>query len=129
MDNFIRGFELIKVINGDTIEGYVDLGLRHYITMRLRLQGVIAPSMRSKDPKEREQAKAAKMWLQQRLMKHSLHVQIYKTNKFDKYLVTLFANGGNINEELLKIGHVQRFKKNDSGPPEVATAADGEPTQ
>ena len=111
MDNFIRGFELIRVINGDTVEGYVDLGFRRYDTMRLRLKGIIAPSMRSKDIKERESAKAAKMWLQQRLMKHSLYVQILKTNKFDKYLAVLYADGGNINEEMLKAGHVQTFKK------------------
>jgi endonuclease YncB( thermonuclease family) len=116
VDNFIRAFELIRVINGDTVEGYVDLGFRRYDTMRLRLKGIIAPSMRSKDQGEKEQAKAAKMWLQQRLMKHSLYVQIFKTNKFDKYLAVLFADGGNINDEMLKAGHVQTFKKETTKP-------------
>jgi len=116
MDNFIRGFELIRVINGDTVEGYVDLGFRKYDTMRFRLQGVVAPSMRSKDSKEKERAKAAKMWLQQRLQKHKLFIKVFKTNKFDKYLITLYANDGNINEEMLKSGHVKPFEKKPETP-------------
>ncbi len=111
MDNFIRGFELIKVINGDTIEGYVDWGCQRYDTMRFRLQGIVAPSLRSKDQNEKDSAKAAKMWLQQRLMKHTLHIQIHKTNKFDRYLAIIYADGSNINEEMLKAGHVQKFDK------------------
>lgn len=109
MDNYVRGFELVRVINGDTIEGYVDLGCCRYDLMRFRLDGVVAPSLRSPDLGEKERAKAAKMWLQQRLTKHSLYIQIRKTNKFDKYLATVYADGSNINEEMLKVGHVVKF--------------------
>lgn len=111
MDNYIRAFELIKVINGDTIEGYVDFGCRKYDVMRFRLHGIIAPSFRGDDANEKDKAKIAKMWLQQRLLKKRLYVQIIKTSKFDKYLVVLLADGCNINEEMFKAGHAKKFEK------------------
>lgn len=50
----------IRVIDGDTIEADVDLGFRIRQRQIIRLAGIDAPELRSKDAAEREKAKAAK---------------------------------------------------------------------
>ena len=105
----IYPFTLTRVINGDTVEGIVDVGFDLATKQRFRLQGVIAPSLRSKDKNELERAKAAKMWLQARLDKKRIIIQSHKTGKFGKYLATLFVEGSNVNQELLSVGHAAPF--------------------
>lgn len=115
MDNnqHVYGFELTRVINGDTVEGTVDLGFGIATKQRFRLKGVVAPSMRTRDKAELEKAVAAKLWLQFRLVDKSIVIQCHSTNKFGKYLAVLFVDGSNVNDELLVSGHVVKFGKPD----------------
>lgn len=108
-NSFVYPFTLTKVINGDTIEGYVDLGFGISTKQRFRLQGIIAPSLRSRDKSELERAKAAKMWLQSRLVKKQIFLRSHKTPKFSKFLASIFVDGSNINDELLATGHATKF--------------------
>ena len=108
-NNNVYVFTLTKVINGDTIEGYVDLGFDTFTKQRFRLLGIVAPSLRSRDKSEFERAKAAKMWLQARLINKQIFLCSHKTPKFGKYLASLFVDGSDINKELLTTGHAVKF--------------------
>lgn len=114
MEN-VYPFVLTKVINGDTIEGAVNLGFGIVTTQRFRLQGVVAPSFHSKDKAEIERAKASKMWLQSRLLNKKTMIKCFETGKFGKYLAVLYVEGSNVNEELFSAGHVARFVKSHGG--------------
>ena len=107
-------FVVSRVVNGDTVEGIVDLGFGISSKQRFRLDGVVAPSLRSEDPATRERAKASKMWLQYRLIKQQVIVKIRETPKFGHYLATLFIEGSDVNQELFTSGHVVKFNKKEN---------------
>ena len=58
-NKFTYPISSIRVIDGDTIEADVDLGFRIRQRQIIRLAGIDAPELRSKDPDERERAKEA----------------------------------------------------------------------
>jgi len=102
---------ITRVINGDTIQGKVDLGFNVVIEARFRLNGIVAPSLRSELLEVRERAKASKMWLTYRLNKQQVIIKVKETSKFGHYLGTLFIEGSDVNQELLTAGHVVKFNK------------------
>ena len=109
MDDRLYKFTLTRVVNGDTVEGFVDLGFNISTKQRFRLDGIVAPSLRSENDDEKERAKAAKMWLSSRLSKKQIIIRSRKANKFGHYLAMLFIDGSNVNEELLSAGHAFKF--------------------
>lgn len=104
-------FNIVAVIDGDTIDGHIDLGLNVSVFKRIRLFGINAPETRTKDLLEKEAGLVTKKWLRDKLMEafESRKTIIIKTEKDDsgKYgrlLGTLFINGVNINHEMLMEG-------------------------
>jgi len=111
MEDRLYRFTVTRVVNGDTVEGFVDLGFGISSKQRFRLDGIVAPSLRSEDPVARERAKASKMWLQYRLTKQQVIIKVRETPKFGHYLATLFIEGSNVNQELFTAGHAVKFNK------------------
>ena len=103
-----------RVVNGDTFECIVDLGFGIKTLQRFRLDGYVAPSLRSEDPAVRERAKASKMWLTYRLNKQKVSIKVRTTPKFGHYLATIFIEGGDVNQELFTAGHAVKFNKRES---------------
>ena len=50
----------LKVVDGDTVDLYVDMGFHSYRKERFRLLDIDTPELRDRDPEERAAAKAAK---------------------------------------------------------------------
>lgn len=58
--------EVLRVIDGDTIDVCVDLGMRISRRVRLRLQGIDTPEIRhARTVEELEHGRAAKQWLEE----------------------------------------------------------------
>ena len=80
---YIYKSELIRVVDGDTVDLIVDLGFDTFRHERFRLYGIDAPEMRTKEGKE------AKKWLEDALMPlESIYVQTIQLStkaKRDKY--------------------------------------------
>ncbi len=102
----------IRVVDGDTIEATIDLGFRIRQRQIIRLAGIDAPELRSKDAKEREQAKAAKAWLERVLILWSPPEILMHSIGLDKYgrsLAIIWASDGSswdeINAMLVEQGH------------------------
>ena len=88
---------VIKVVDGDTVDFNVDLGFKLQFKLRGRFAGLNAP--------EGKQTEAAN-WLHEQLpVGQAVVIETKKTQeKYGRWLVTIFLDGRNINEELLDGG-------------------------
>ena len=77
-----------KVVDGDTVDVTLDLGFHIFKKERIRIFGVDANELTSKDPSLRDRAmlgkEFARKWFSQDLRKRQLTVKTYK-DKSDKY--------------------------------------------
>lgn len=99
--------QLIKVVDGDTVDVSVDLGFRLHQDMRLRLLGINTPELLSKSETERLAAQAARDYLRGLLEGKSLRIQTHKDgqDKYGRYLAVIFVDDLNVNQDLIKAGH------------------------
>ena len=94
---------ILKVVDGDTIDARMDLGLEVSVTTRLRLAGIDAPERNT------EAGKMAALWLSDRLPVGSvvtIRTQKDKREKFGRYLAEVVVDGSaqTLNEAMLGIG-------------------------
>ena len=108
--------ELIRVVDGDTVDCWVDLGFDIRIKERVRLAGIDAPETRTRDLEEKAKGLKSKDWLISALSEDNTKF-ILRTNSFDskgKYgrtIGTIFLkNGTNINELMLQEGLATLYK-------------------
>lgn len=94
--------ELIKVIDGDTIDLQVDLGFHAFMKIRFRLNGVDTPEIRGES---RDAGLIAKKFITDTLTTGELTVVSKKTGKYGRWLGVLFVNKTNINELMIEQGH------------------------
>lgn len=99
--------KLLRVVDGDTVDLEVDLGLETYRRVKCRLYGLNAPE------KSTPEGKAAATWLTERMARvKTLYVETLKdrTEKFGRYLAILSdENGVVINGEILQAGHAKEY--------------------
>jgi micrococcal nuclease len=113
--------KLVRVVDGDTLDAFVDLGFNVWIKRRIRLSGIDAYEARTRNKKEKKKGLAAKARLNQilstqdefGLISHGVgkygrclgEVILTKTHiKSEKY------HGKSINEMLVKEGHAKKIK-------------------
>lgn len=106
--------ELVRVVDGDTVDLMVDLGFSIKLKERFRLYGINAPESRTKDLEEKKRGIAATEWLDELLdnMDGGLVVTTLKDKKgkYGRWIGTLWMNKGqpmemNINKEMVCVGH------------------------
>ena len=66
-DKYLYEAELIRVIDGDTIDAWIDLGFNITVRRRIRLWGIDAPETRTLDLEEKAEGKIAKARLEEML--------------------------------------------------------------
>ena len=59
--------EVVKVVDGDTVDAQIDLGFKVHHNIRVRLYGINAPESRTRDLEEKARGKAATARLQELL--------------------------------------------------------------
>ena len=94
---YIYKAELIRVVDGDTVDLIIDLGFDTLRKERFRLYGIDAPEMRTKAGKE------AKAWLWEALQPlEAIYVQTIqletkaKRDKYGRFLAVLYDDLGDI---------------------------------
>lgn len=95
--------ELLRVIDGDTVELMVDLGFNVTYRATFRLYGVNAPETRTTNLVEKQLGLDAKRWLTDKL-NGPIVVQTLKDDvqeKFGRYLVKLFVADVCINDLMI----------------------------
>jgi len=100
-----------RVVDGDTIDGHIDLGFGIRVFKRIRLTGINAPETRTKNKVEKIKGIVAKDWLFVKLLNETVILKTEKdsTGKYGRVLGTLFVNDVNINELMLDEGLVEKY--------------------
>lgn len=107
--------QILKVVDGDTIDVDIDLGFSVSYTQRVRLAGIDTPESRTTDAVEKALGLEVKEFL-----KHSLEgvtdivIRTEKpdsTEKYGRILGWLFINGSteSINEQMIKGGYAWTY--------------------
>lgn len=106
--------QVVRVIDGDTLEMDVDLGFHTKMRHRFRLLGVDTPELNSKVASERETALKAKAFTEQAVNGTTVVIRTEKADSFGRWLATVIykVDGAdkNLSEELLKNGLAVVFK-------------------
>lgn len=106
---------ILKVIDGDTIDCIIDLGFDIYLNKRIRLAGIDTPESRTTDDKEKKFGLESKEWLIQKL-KTAQDIVVKtelpdSTEKYGRILGWLFIGNQllSINEEMVLAGYAWTY--------------------
>jgi micrococcal nuclease len=112
----------LYVVDGDTVDLFVDRGMRHFAVLRFRLIGVDTPELRSRDAAERVAAqdarsfvqdwigRAAKTWMVN-LKEWPLKITTAKSDSFGRWLCEIEReDGATIGAALLEAGHAVVYR-------------------
>jgi micrococcal nuclease len=110
---YIYKAELIRVVDGDTVELMIDLGFSQFTRQTMRLYGVDAPEMRF------EAGKAAKAWLWGALQPlETIYVQTIqlstkaKRDKYGRFLAVLYDRFPQAGQIVAKPGSLPLYSVN-----------------
>ena len=112
-DKYLYEAELIRVIDGDTIDAWIDLGFDITVRRRIRLWGINAPETRTLDLEEKREGKIAKARLEEMLSinRGRFMVKSIGVDKYGRCLGEIYLQDVNINKQLLAEGLVEVYKK------------------
>lgn len=105
-DNNTYKVKVLKVYDGDTFTGEADLGFRVKIVQSFRLEGLDTPEINGKDKQDALDAKVFSSYYLNNAKE--VLVRTKKTEKYGRYVATVFCDGVNLNEELIKEGYAKK---------------------
>ena len=108
---------LDRVVDGDTLDAYIDLGFDITVHKRIRLAGINTPESRTRDLEEKKRGLAAKQALIDLLMKDNEEeyfiIESEKVGKYGRVLGKLHALIKNseccLNDKLIEMGHAVEY--------------------
>jgi micrococcal nuclease len=103
--------ELIRVIDGDTVEMRMLIWLDQHVTTRVRLRGIDAPERSSRCAAEARQAEAASAELLRTLAGRPLFLTQISRDKYGGRVVAkiVTGDGADIGERLVAGGHARLY--------------------
>jgi micrococcal nuclease len=102
--------DIVRVIDGDTVDIIIDLGFGLTKKERVRLAGIDAPESRTKNLEEKEFGLDAKEFLQRRLADcQKLIVKTEKDGKYGRMLGWFICGQMNINDEMIGRGYAWQY--------------------
>lgn len=107
--------KLVRVIDGDTIDCYIDLGFNIHVKERVRLKGIDTPETRTRDLEEKKRGIAAKervIELFEGVDEFVIQTEIHK-GKYGRTIgeVILPPDNKSLNQMLLDEGHAEVYWK------------------
>jgi micrococcal nuclease len=116
MSEFIYRFKILNytVIDGDTIKATLDLGLGISTYEIIRLNGVNAPEVRTKNLIEKEAGLKAKQWLIEEM--EAAELLVLESNEFNRgqygrLIASVVADGVDLNKQIILEGHAKVYGK------------------
>lgn len=110
---FYKVKEVIKIVDGDTVDLGIDLGFDLTVKIRMRLAGIDAWESRTRDLEEKKKGLAAKIRLKEMceaaFEKGTLKIITKEKEKYGRYLGVLYARGRSLNDALVKEGHAHFY--------------------
>jgi len=102
--------EVVRVVDGDTVDLRVDVGFKCSFNDRFRLEGIDAPESRTRDLIEKKAGLAAKDFLSDYLpVGRTITVKTGKPGKYGRWIATLYRDGVNVNQLMVKEGHARPY--------------------
>lgn len=99
----------VNVLSGDTLTVMIDLGFKVWINSTIRLFGINAHTLMTKDLDERGKAMKAKIRLEELLEGKEFLINSMDVSKTGRCLAEVIVDDININELLIKEGHATVF--------------------
>lgn len=116
MSDYTYDAQVLNVVDGDTVDVSLDLGFDVHMTHRLRLHGINAPELHSKNPAEKAAGQKAQEALKGLLAKdpaHSAPVIVEtiqdKAEKFGRFLARIKVGTIDVNAEMIRLGHAKPY--------------------
>ena len=107
--------QILRVIDGDTIDADIDLGFDISLTKRIRLAGVDTPESRTADVNEKKYGLEAKEWLKHKV-ENAEHILIKtelpdSTEKYGRIIGHLFVNdqANSLNDQMVIEGYAWTY--------------------
>ena len=105
--------EVTRVVDGDTVDAFVDLGFDMHSKQRVRLFGINTHECRTRDKEEKKRGFAAKARLKEMLSEEKnkcvIKTRLDKKGKFGRVLGVLYVNDKDLNYQLVKEGHAKNY--------------------
>ena len=105
--------DIVKIVDGDTVDLNVDVGFNISIKIRVRLSGINAWESRTRNLAEKKKGLAAKARLKEMceasFAKGTLKVCTKEKGKYGRYLGVLYAGYRSLNDALVKEGHAYAY--------------------
>jgi micrococcal nuclease len=108
--------EVLKIVDGDTIDASIDLGFDISLEKRVRLNGIDTPESRTTDLKEKALGLEVKEWLKHKLEGAKdilIKTQLPdSTEKYGRILGNLYINNESLslNEQMVNAGYAWSYK-------------------
>ena len=101
--------EVVKVVDGDTLDVIFDVGFSMFRKERIRLDGIDTPESRTSDANEKKFGMEAKKFLKDWVSKQKkLRAKTTKDDKYGRILAQIYGDVNpsvSINEELIRQGY------------------------
>ena len=104
--------QVVKVVDGDTVDMLFDLGFNIYHSCRVRMLGIDTPESRTRDLEEKARGKLSKQFLKDCLLDQKVVIKTHKKNakgKFGRVLGELWIEDRNINQEMVGLGYAVEY--------------------
>ena len=114
MSDFKYEFKILqfRVIDGDSVEAVLDLGLALTSKEVIRMIGVDAPEVRTKNLEEKQAGFLAKQWLIDKMEAATLLVcdsVDFRRGKYGRVLGSVIADGVNLNTLMISEGLAKEY--------------------
>jgi len=107
--------QILKVVDGDTIDASIDLGFDIALEKRIRLAGVDTPESRTSDANEKKYGLEAKEWLKHKV-ENAKNILIKtelpdSTEKYGRIIGHLFINDqdNSLNDQMIVEGYAWTY--------------------
>ena len=102
--------ELIRIIDGDTIDVMLDLGFFVWVKKRIRLYGIDTPETRTRDLEEKQRGKESTARLTELISQPAeFTISSHGIDKYGRCLGTIFVGEKNVNELLVSEGFAKVY--------------------
>ena len=103
--------EVLRVVDGDTLDARIDLGFDVHVKKRIRLHGIDTWESRTRDAEEKKKGIAAKSRLVELLQADQGKFKFisYGVGKFGRVLGDIEISAGNVCDILVEEGHAYSY--------------------
>ena len=104
--------EVVRVVDGDTVDIIIDLGFSLTKKERVRLAGIDTPESRTRDLEEKAMGIESKEFLERRLrdgVPSGLRVRTEKDGKYGRMLGWVYIGDTNLNKEMVYRGYAWEY--------------------